>query len=107
MHSRSLETESQLNSTSAQNWGQEPPGEAQPDHAATPAHWGELCPGDHVWVVCAKSSHSGIVDAASADGEYLWLLLSDGHGRRLFTRAEVARTYVDAMDLAKRPRPTP
>jgi hypothetical protein len=105
MHSRSLETESQLNSTSIQKRGHEPGGEAQPNNAATPAHWGELCPGDHVRVVCAGSSHSGIVDAASADGEYLWLILSGGFGRRLFTRAEVARTYVNPMDLAKRPRP--
>ena len=104
-HSRSLETESQLNSSSTQNWGHKPAGEAQQSDAATPAHWGELCPGDHVRLVCAKTSHSGIVDAASADGEYLWLVLSGGFGRRLFTRAEVARTYVDPMDLAKRSRP--
>lgn len=95
-----------MNSSSIQNWGKEPAGEAQLNNSATPAHWGELCPGDHVWVVCAKSSHSGIVDAASADGEYLWLLLNGGHGRRLFTRAEVTRTYVDPMNLAKRSRPT-
>lgn len=95
-----------MNSASTQLWGQEPPGEAQPNDSATPAHGGELCPGDLVWVVGTKASHSGIVDAASADGEYLWLPLNGGHGCRLFTRAEVTRTYVDPRDPAKRTRPT-
>lgn len=98
--------EYQLNSISTENWGQEPVGEVQSNHSATPVHWGELVPGDHVWLVCAKSSHSGIVDAASDDGEYVWLLLDGGHGRRLFTRAEVARTYLDPMGMDKRPKPT-
>jgi len=105
MHSRSLETESQLNWTSTEV-GSAAAAEAQPNNSGTAAHWGELCPGDHVWVVCAKSSHTGVVDAASADGEYLWLLLNGGHGRKLFTRAEVFSTYVDPMDFAKRSRPT-
>lgn len=91
-----------MNSSYTQNLVHKPAGETQQSNAATPAHWGELCPGDHVRLVCAKTSHSGIVDAASADGEYLWLLLSDGVGRRLFTRAEVAKTYIDPMNLAKR-----
>ena len=42
--------EYQLNSISTENWGQEPVGEVQSNHSATPVHWGELVPGDHVWL---------------------------------------------------------
>lgn len=56
-------------------------------------------------LLAGKTLHTGTVDTVSAEGEFLWLLLSDGTGRRLFTRAEVHGTYVDPIDLAKRSGP--
>ena len=53
-------------------------------------------------LLSGKTSHTGIVDTVSADGKYLWLRMSDGTGRRLFTKTEVHRTYADPIDLAKR-----
>lgn len=94
-----------MNSSSARYSWRGPAGEAQPSIATTPVHWTELIPGDLVLLLAGKTSHTGIVDTVSADGELLWLLLSDGTGRRLFTKAEVHRTYVDPIDLAKRSGP--
>lgn len=63
-------------------------------------------PGDLVLLASEKTSYTGIVDTVSADSEYLWLFLSDGSGRRLFTRAEVHRTFADPVDPGNRLRPT-
>ena len=94
-----------MNSSSTPYVGQGPAGAAQPNAATTPVHWTELGPGDLVLLLSGKTSHTGIVDTVSSDGEYLWLFLSDGTGRRLFTKADVHRTYVDPVHLAKWPRP--
>lgn len=94
-----------MNSSSTRYRWQGPTGDAQPNTATTPVNWTELCPGDLVLLVSEKTSHIGIVDTVSADSEYLWLFPSDGTGRRLFTKGEVHRTFVDPVDLAKRPRP--
>lgn len=100
-----MERSPQLNSSPTRYRWRGPSGEAQPRTATTPVHWNELSPGDLVLVLSGKTSHTGTVDTVSADGEYLWLLLSDGTGRRLFTKTEVHRTYADPIDLAKRSGP--
>lgn len=94
-----------MNSSSTRYRWRGPAGEAQPSTATTPVHWTELCQGDLVLLLCKKTSHVGTVDTLSLDCQYLWLLLSDGTGRRLFTRSEVDRTYIDPMDLSEKPRP--
>lgn len=100
-----MERSPQLNFSSARYRWRGASGEPQPSTATTPVHWNELCPGDLVLVLSGKTSHTGTVDTVSTDGEYLWLLLNDGTGRRLFTKTEVHKTYTDPIDLAKRSGP--
>ena len=89
-----------MNSSSTRYRWRGPAGESPQTTATTAVHWHELSPGDLVLLLSGKTSHTGIVDMVSADGEYLWLRMSDGTGRRLFTKAEVDRTYADPLDLA-------
>lgn len=62
--------------------------------------WSDLLPGDNVVLLGPGPSHAGVVDAASADGEFLWLILNDGNGRRLFQAGDVFGTLMDAEDLS-------
>ena len=62
---------------------------------ATSVKWSDLLPGDTVVLVGPGPSQAGVVDAASADGQFLWLILSDGNGRRLFQACDVYRTLRD------------
>lgn len=73
-------------------------------HGGSPVHLSELRPGDTVNLYCPPLFHRGVVDMVSADGAFLWMLLSDGTGRRLFTNAEVHKTHMDLSKLAGQTR---
>lgn len=67
----------------------------------TPAVWWELKRGDNVSLfVVGEGKQSGLVDAVSADGSVLWLVLTGGRGRRLFLREDVHGITVTPHGLA-------
>jgi hypothetical protein len=63
------------------------------------ANWCELIPGDTVLLLgpLAGERHRGAVDAISADGTIMWLLLENAGGRKLFYHVDGYQTLVDPV----------
>jgi hypothetical protein len=63
------------------------------------ANWCELIPGDTVLLLgpLAEERHRGTVDAISADGSVLWLLLEHAGGRKLFHHVDGHQMLVDPV----------
>lgn len=63
------------------------------------ANWCELIPGDTVLLLgpLAEERHRGTVDAISADGTVMWLLLEHAGGRKLFHHVDGYQTLVDPV----------
>ncbi|MFJ5699589.1 hypothetical protein [Arthrobacter sp. NPDC093139] len=63
------------------------------------ANWCELIPGDTVLLLgpLAGERHRGTIDAISADGTVMWLLLENAGGRKLFHHVDGYQTLVDPV----------
>ncbi|SLK15481.1 hypothetical protein SAMN06272721_1255 [Arthrobacter sp. P2b] len=66
------------------------------------ANWCELIAGDTVLLLgpLAEERHRGTVDAISADGSVMWLLLEHAGGRKLFHHVDGYHTLVDPVRTA-------
>lgn len=63
------------------------------------ANWCELIPGDTVLLLgpLAGERNTGTVDAISADGTVMWLVLDNAVGRKLFQHVDGYQTLVDPV----------
>jgi hypothetical protein len=62
------------------------------------ANWHQLSPGDMVVLLTSDKLNprfAGRVDEISADARYLWLIQTNGAGRRLFHHAEGYTTFLE------------
>lgn len=63
-------------------------------------NWHQLSPGDMIVLLTSDKLNprfAGRVDEISADGRYLWLIQTNGAGRRLFHHAEGYTTLLDSV----------
>jgi hypothetical protein len=63
-------------------------------------NWHKLSPGDTVVLLTSDKLNprfAGRVDELSADGRYLWLVQTNGAGRRLFHHAEGYTTFLEEV----------
>jgi hypothetical protein len=63
-------------------------------------YWQELSAGDIVVLLTSDKLNprlAGRIDEISADGRFLWLIQTNGAGRRLFHHAEGYTTLLDSV----------
>jgi hypothetical protein len=63
-------------------------------------NWHQLNPDDMIVLLTSDKLNprfAGRVDEISADGHYLWLVQTNGAGRRLFHHAEGYTTLLDSL----------
>ena len=63
-------------------------------------NWHQLNAGDMIVLLTSDKLNprfAGRVDEISADGRYLWLVQTNGAGRRLFHRSEGYTTLLDSV----------